>query len=511
MITTLANTGVLLACARQRRRLLGIRDLGAVQEARLAAILRRNAASEAGWRHGFAQIRGYQDYRERVPTCTWDDLAGDVARIAGGEPGVLTCESVRLLEPSSGSTAATKLIPVTAGLQAEFRTAIAAWLADLYRTRPALLRGRSYWSVTPAVAARADLADTAIPVGFEDDAAYAGALRAALLRRVFAVDRSVAGATSMDGFYARTARALLAAGDLSLISVWNPTYLSLLLDQVAERAPTLAGELPPERRSAAAAAARGDWEAVWPGLRLVSCWADAHAAAPAEALSRLLPQAELQPKGLLATEGVVSIPITAAGGAVLAAHSHVVELLDTQDSRGPGDTDTRGSGTVCLPHEAQTGRRYQVLLTTSGGLYRYRLGDEVEVRGWHGALPVLRFAGRVDSVVDLVGEKLSEAFAGRCLEQAGARGFAVLAPEGDHYALYTDHDEPGLAQRVEAALRESFHYDHARRLSQLGPVRVVPVGPDAEQRWLEARRAGGQRLGDIKPSPLARKSLAFLA
>ena len=55
-------------------------------------------------------------------------------------------------------------------------------------------------------------------------------------------------------------------------------------------------------------------EALWPRLVLVSCWADAAASDSAASLRRRLPHARLQPKGLLATEGVVSLPLLAGAG-----------------------------------------------------------------------------------------------------------------------------------------------------------------------------------------------------
>jgi hypothetical protein len=60
----------------------------------------------------------------------------------------------------------------------------------------------------------------------------------------------------------------------------------------------------------------------------------------------------------------------------------------------------------------------------------------------------------------------------------------------------------GLARALDLFLRENFHYDHARRLSQLGPVRVFLIdGKHAETYTAEMARRG-MRLGDIKPSAL---------
>lgn len=501
--TRLANTALWAAYGPEYRRLVGVRDLRATQERVLRRILARNRDSEFGREHGFGRLRSPRDYAAAVPLSVWDDYADAVARVAAGEGGVLTTERVRLLEPSSGSTAATKLVPYTAGLRAEFQRGIRPWLHDLYGSCPALRGGRSYWSVSPP-GARLDALRAALPpplpgarppaIGFDDDADYLGPLAKRLLSSVFAVDADVGRAATMDAFRDRTCVQLLACRDLALVSVWNPTFLTLLLDWIGDHADDLLGRLDARRRAEVAGAVRdGDWTAVWPRLTVLSCWADAAAAAPAAELARRLPGVVLQPKGLLATEGFVSVPLVAAGGAVLSAHSHFFEFVDA-------------AGGVRGAHELDVGGRYAVVLTTSGGLYRYRLGDEVEVTGRFGVLPVLAFRGRADRVSDLVGEKLSEAFVAGALAAAGASGFALLAPEVDRYVLYTDAVAPGLADRVDEALRANFHYDHARRLGQLRPVEVVDAGPDAREAYVAASVDRGQRLGDVKPAVLATTS-----
>lgn len=491
LLTGAINTTLATAYARPCRQLRGLSELRASQTRHLLALLDANADSQFGRAHDFAKIGSVEDFRRAVPLSTWDDYQSAVEEIAAGEPGVLTSEPVRLLEPSSGSTAATKLVPYTATLAREFRAGLEPWLHDLYTRIPGLRAGRSYWSVTPA--ATHPKRQTVVPIGFEDDADYLGPIASRLLSRVFAVPAEVARAASMDEFRARTGTALLQARDLSLVSVWNPTFFTLLLDWMVEHADQILPALPARRRVAVETPLRaGDWPTIWPRLGLISCWADAQAARPATDLANRLPQARLQPKGLLATEAIISIPLVDADGAVLAARSHFFEFVDA-DAR------------LRLADELEVGGRYEVVVTTGGGLYRYRLGDLVEVTGQHGALPTLRFVGRGDKVSDLVGEKLNEAFVASCLAQLGLAGFAMLVPRTEpqpHYALYAAQPTEGLDEKLDAALRESFHYDYARRLGQLGPVVVVEVAADAEQRYLAARVAAGQRLGDIKPPVL---------
>ena len=68
------------------------------------------------------------------------------------------------------------------------------------------------------------------------------------------------------------------------------------------------------------------------------------------------------------------------------------------------------SGAVHRVHELRAGQTYEVVVTTAGGLWRYRLRDSVRVTGFIGQTPALQFLGRNGNVSDLFGEKLSEAF-----------------------------------------------------------------------------------------------------
>ena len=106
---------------------------------------------------------------------------------------------------------------------------------------------------------------------------------------------------------------------------------------------------------------------------------------------------EIQPKGLMATEAAVSFPLLGHPGAALAMRSHFFEFQELGSAER-----------IRLAHELDLGGRYRVIVTTGGGLYRYQLRDEIEVVGFVGQCPLLRFLGKSDCVSDLVGEKLAE-------------------------------------------------------------------------------------------------------
>src|SRR5688572_22792045 len=91
------------------------------QAALLSGYLGANRSTEYGQRYPFNSLASPAQYQARVPLTTYDDYAEYIARIGAGEGSVLTAGPVRMLELSSGSTAASKLIPYTDSLKAEFQ------------------------------------------------------------------------------------------------------------------------------------------------------------------------------------------------------------------------------------------------------------------------------------------------------------------------------------------------------------------------------------------------------
>lgn len=401
--------------------------------------LHRVAEVQEQLRRSITGIDDLREFRERYPIRTWD------------EQQLVLHEPVERWEETSGSSGARKRIPYTRSLRRQFDAAIAPWIVNLFATQPRAFAGEAYWSISP---------------GGESDEEVLGPVQRRLVRAVQAVPSSVR-LEDGEAFRRETLRHLTRCRTLSLISVWHPSFLDLL-----------AGDL--------------DTERTWPHLRVISCWADANAAAPAAALAKKFPHATIQPKGLLSTEGIVTIPYDAAH--VLAYRSHFFEFRDGE--------------TVALAHELEAGKRYDVVLTTGGGLYRYATEDLVEVTGYRDQAPILRFIGRAHHVSDHFGEKLNEIFVRERLQLAlrdTPHTFAMLACDGNAYVLYIETEAPlgSASEALETALRENHHYDHARRLGQLQPLRVMRVH-NAAATYLRVKSTT-QTLGDIKIPALDRE------
>ena len=151
------------------------------------------------------------------------------------------------------------------------------------------------------------------------------------------------------------------------------------------------------------------------------------------------------------------------------------------------------------------------MVTTGGGLYRYRLEDRVAVTGFVGRTPSLRFLGKEGHVSDLRGEKLHESFVAGALERAFRRlgvtaRFAMLAPEERGYTLYLEAQPPlppELERTIEEELAANPHYRSCVALGQLAPARVFLIAGDGFNRYLQRCRERGQRIGDVKPLALS--------
>lgn len=517
MICSTANalwlTGCLPEAVRFRR---ATARVGEEQARVLRRLLHANAGTEFGRRHGFSTIRSVREYQARVPLLTYDDYRPAVDRVAEGCPNVLTRERVRLFEPTSGSAGATKLVPYTASLQREFQRGIRPWIADLFLHRPELRKGTAYWSVSP-VGTTPRRTPGNIPIGFEDDSFYVGGWQQRLLRLIMAVPAALRHESNLEVFRYLTLLSLVRSSSLRLVSVWHPTFLSWLVDRLPEWGDALAHDLAPDNsradllRAALRGRTPGECHAtLWPHLSVISCWTDANAAAAAASLSRLFPHTRIQGKGLIATEGFISFPLLGHEGTALAVRSHFLEFVAPEGASGTAPR---------LAHELDRGERYAVVVSTGGGLYRYQLQDVIEVVGHLRQCPLIRFVGRQGHVSDWFGEKLDEAYVARVLREAFDRAgvapsFAMLACDDTlpraAYVLYIDTMEPDnsldqLAGCIEAALRRAFHYDYARRLGQLAPLRVFRA-EGAGETYLNAAVRDGQRVGDIKPLSLDRRT-----
>jgi hypothetical protein len=403
-----------------------------------------------------------------IPIVNYTDLAPWI------ETGGLTSAPIKHYVQTSGSTNTSKQIPYTHGLQKSFINLFKIWAYDLLTHSLKPQTGKIFMSLSPPTA-----------TGLKDDSQYLSRLLRVLLKP-FLIFPPQDPALFQD----RLAKSLLLEENLEIISVWNPSYLTILLHHIEEHRDDFLPFCSGKRRKCLERI-QPHWTGIWPKLQLISCWTAGWARAQAQALQSLFPDVLIQGKGLLATEAPMTVPLHGAPAPV--------PLLDEVFFEFEDD-----AGNIFLMDEIQAGENYQIIISQQGGLYRYRIGDRVRMAGRYKAAPCLDFLGRAGPVCDMAGEKLDAVIVEKALNETFGESLAtkILLPVYDpghksHYLLLTDTMMKSLADKTEQALQQCYHYRAARFTGQLDPIAVIH-----QSKLLEALHRfyakEGLNLGDIK-------------
>ncbi len=433
---------------------------------------------------------------EKVPIVTYDNLP-DLEH--------LTSEPILFYEKTSGSRGAAKQIPYTKSLRRSFSQMFCVWANDLIQNIP-FQTGKVYFCVSPkfntdvgCVSAQQNAPhppETSKKPALQDDSDYLDSWLTWILSPFLVTLPNAQKLQDPEEFKSKLSLKLLQEEKLEIISIWNPSFLKVILDYIAANRSTLESALSPERAELLNHP-EIPWQQIWPQLKLISCWDAAGATEQAEVLRSRFPHVLIQGKGLLATEAPMTVPLMSARGCVPVLDEVFFEFED-------------GDGEIWLLHELQVGPEYQVIISQKGGLYRYRMGDRVRVTHYYHQTPCLEFLGRSGGISDMVGEKLNPDFVRDVLQQLDLPvGFKTLVPVANpaHYALLLDTEsEADLAEKLEALLCQSYHYNHARSLGQLQAVQVIARSNMAEL-WAKIRMQNGARWGDIKDEILVNQPI----
>lgn len=468
------------ALADPRRAQLGLLD----------NIIAANRDCAFGKAHDFGAIRTIADFRDRVPIRDDAWFAPQITATAADGAPRLTSAAPIAFERTGGSSGGAKLVAYNAALLEAFRSATLVWLDGLLTRFPAVMQGRFYATISPATRAP-EVTASGLPIGLGSDAAYLGEALAGHFLALLAVPPQLGLIADPDEWRIATLAALIAAEDLTFVSLWSPTFLLALIDALPQVADAVAARLSPPARLRLAAALAGsdiDTARLWPMLACISCWTDGASAAFAQSLAARFPHAAIDPKGVLATEAPITLTDGPAARRVPALSQCFTEFV-------------AADGTEHLCDELAVGETYRAVITTPGGLYRYDMGDLFRCRAIDGAVPELEFVGRARLTSDLVGEKLEDSFVAGVL--AGLP--AVLAPRRDAvgYEVLIDarHAGPVDLAAIERGLDANPQYAYARKIGQLAPLALRKIN-NLPGTMIASGIAAGRVMGDIKTSGL---------
>ncbi|XP_044465608.1 indole-3-acetic acid-amido synthetase GH3.10-like isoform X2 [Mangifera indica] len=166
--------------------------------------------------------------------------------------------------------------------------------------------------------------------------------------------------------------------------------------------------------------------------------------------------------------------------------------------------------------QVKVGQEYEIVLTTFTGLYRYRLGDVVEVAGFHKRTPKLNFICRrklilsinidknTEKDLQLVVEKGSQLLSKVGAELLDFTSHANVVSQPGHYIIYWEikgEVEERVLQECCCEMDASF-VDHgyvvSRRTNSIGPLELCIVKRGTFKKILDHFIGNGAALSQFK-------------
>jgi hypothetical protein len=217
---------------------------------------------------------------------------------------------------------------------------------------------------------------------------------------------------------------------------------------------------------------------IWPGLTVLAVWTGGSVGVFLPQLTDLYGPTAVRDHGLSASEGRMTIPLadgTSAG--VLDYCHHYFEFIPAEEHGGVNPT-------VLEAHELEVGRDYYIVMTTSGGLYRYDIHDVVRCMGYKGQAPILEFLNKGKSFSNLTGEKLSEHQVVRAVQksfdelQLPIDTFTLAPIMEDHprYVLVVERGAAfGRANELAASVQSHLVRNNEEYASKCESGRLLPI------------------------------------
>ncbi|XP_029953405.1 GH3 domain-containing protein [Salarias fasciatus] len=428
---------------RQRRKLeADTVKVKLAQEETLLRRLRKNANTCYGKQYDFSSIKDIDGFRARHPITSYEHYRALISRIAVGEENVIIAEKLLILAMTSGTSGPSAMLLSTKDTNSEFFLQGVAVCLDamrqafpdtdnLQRTTklfytPTFRQSEAGIPIGPNSSTPAssrhmlNLYTTPAPafeVPSEKDTLYLHLLFALKDPSVGTLESNFASTV----FYAFSA---LQERWQELVEDIEQGKVSSALSLKPEVRTQLEALMKPDPERAAGLRAhfqdgfRGIAKRLWPHLHLVLTVDSGSNQIYGEMLrGNYCEGVPFYSPFYAATEGLIGVnlwPREQSRHYLLCPRSMFCEFL-------PESSLEEEAPRTLLMEEVKEGDCYELVITNASGLFRYRIGDVVKVVGFHNQCPIVEFQYRRGQMLNVRGEKVSEAMFLDALKKAVAQ------------------------------------------------------------------------------------------
>lgn len=452
-----------------------------VQREVLQELLSQGANTEYGRKYSFDTLLTAEQYRERLPIMRYEDISPYILRMMEGENHLLCPEEVKWFAKSSGTTnAKSKFIPVSPSIleNSHFRGGKDV-IAIFNKLNP---EAQVFSGKTLALGGSSEVSKSNAHCQFGDLSAIMISHSPFWANRMKTPDSSIMLMENWDEKIEKICETTVQEDVRCLAGV--PSWFLTVIHKILEKT------------------GKSNLHEVWPNLELFI-----HGGISfipyREQYQRLLPDPKMKyMETYNASEGFFGIQDDPADPAMLLMLDYGIyyEFM-------PMSEWAKSCPQTLLLEEVTTGTNYALIITTSGGLWRYMIGDTIRFTS---VKPYkFRITGRTKLFINAFGEELiidnaTEALKRTCA-QTGAELYEFTAApvfmengnKGAHEWLIEFHTPPAdpeqFADLLDRELQQLNSDYEAKRLLSLERLHLHIAKPGLFNEWLKEKgKLGGQ-------------------
>jgi hypothetical protein len=508
-----------------------------LQERLLIEWLHKNKDTEYGKKYRFSEIKNTDDFQRNVPVTDYSDYDAYISRIIGGENNILTAEPAVYFCVSSGTMGDEKYFPITE-TDLNIHTTYAYWamFGELGEYYSDLEEKDIYGKIFQI----GEFAKTTMPDG-RMNGIRSGCIYQWMDRNGefdagdYCVPKEVLFPDTLEDLIYVKMRFALAEPDVSCIRcafinrmAYAMEYIYLNWDMLLrdmERGSVddsvnlsdrwrkyVKEKLPPNPKRAGELRSipyetleDGMVTKIWKNMKYIM-------AIGGETFSYCMNRMRTYAKGVPihfyvygASEGMFGIPegMDIADRYILYPEAGFHEFMSIEHGEGAKPLTVR---------DVKTGEKYEYIVTSPSGLYRYRMGDVIEVVDWYKKAPVIKYCYRINQIISVASEKTNQQQLDRAIslytqktgitvkEYCVAPDFSLPLPRYRFYLECSAEAVPETAGKVlEECMREaSYEYRACAQMNEIAPLKIEMLTEGSIKRYNRKLAASGKQMGQNK-------------
>lgn len=475
----------------------------------LYQILQQNKRTKIGKAFKFSKIDSYQDFKNALPVRNADQYKQQLQKVYNGDHKELVSQAPHFFAMTAGSTGDYKYIPINKQFKHELERSVYAFYYFIEQQCPEFKHQPIQFLVGSA---EGGSSPQGVKQGFVSGFNYRNL--PGFIRNKFIIPYWVFTLENAEDRYYAMARYLADCPELVAIGAFSPINISNVAALAIDRIDTFIKDLAKgsltlskryqqqpdtitlntnteladrlkdllnDQNTLTEPYYRDFTELAFPSLKYLATWMGGNMGFSLTQLEKYFgPKATFE-MPFSASEGIFAVPfkLNYVGG-IAAITSHFLEFI-------PEDEIDKPNPPTLGVWEVEQGKYYYLVVTTSGGLYRYSMEDLVYIKDFWDKTPILEFISKRKRQVSVSNERINEndvtqavvAALAEC--KASVADFVLVPTHSMRYKLLLDHfsgDLIELCNTVEAKLREiAKGYDFEREDLLLKPLSCAIVAP----------------------------------